>query len=112
LACAAALAVLDVMERDNLLNKVQTNGAAWRTQLERLVAEFPRQVKAIAGRGYMIGMVLHGEPPPFITALREEGLLVVAAGGNSVRLLPPLIATKEHLDRATAIIRLVLARKN
>src|SRR5258708_276176 len=112
LACAAALAVLDVMERDNLLQKVQTNGAAWRTQLEKLVSEFPRQVKAIAGPAYIIRLVLHGEPPPFITALREEGLLVVVAGGNSIRLLPPLIATKKHLDRPPAIIRLVLARKN
>jgi acetylornithine aminotransferase/acetylornithine/N-succinyldiaminopimelate aminotransferase len=112
LACAAALAVLDVMERDNLLQKVRTNGAAWRIELEKLVAEFPGQLKAIAGRGYMIGLVLHGEPPACITALREAGLLAVAAGGNSIRLLPPLIATREHLDRATAILRSVLARKN
>jgi acetylornithine aminotransferase/acetylornithine/N-succinyldiaminopimelate aminotransferase len=111
LACAAALAVLDVFERDNLLQKVQANGTAWKAQLEQLVAEFPRQLKAITGRGYMIGLLLHGEPAPYITALRDEGLLAPAAGTNTVRLLPPLIATKEHLDRATAIIRTVLTRK-
>jgi acetylornithine/N-succinyldiaminopimelate aminotransferase len=111
LACAAALAVLEVMERDELLQKVQANGAAWRTQLAQLVAEYPRQLRSVAGRGYMIGLAMHTEPPPFITALREAGLLVVAAGGNSIRLLPPLIATREHLDRATAIIRSVLAGK-
>ncbi|MSU47122.1 MAG: aspartate aminotransferase family protein [Lacunisphaera sp.] len=111
LACAAALAVLDVMVRDNLLQKVQANGAAWRTQLEKLAADFPKQLKAVAGRGYMIGLALHTEPASYTTALREEGLLVVIAGGNSIRLLPPLIAAREHLDRATAIIRSVLAKK-
>ena len=111
LACAAALAVLDVIERENLLQKVQTRGAVWRAQLEKLCADFPGQVKAISGRGYMVGLVLHSEPPPFVTALRDEGLLAVAAGGNTIRLLPPLIATPEQLDRATGIIRSVLARK-
>jgi acetylornithine/N-succinyldiaminopimelate aminotransferase len=111
LACAAALAVLDVIDRENLLKKVEANGAAWKTKLENLWVEFPQQVKAISGRGYMIGLVLHSEPPPFVAALRDEGLLAVPAGGNTVRLLPPLITTPDQLDRATAVIRTVLTRK-
>jgi acetylornithine aminotransferase/acetylornithine/N-succinyldiaminopimelate aminotransferase len=111
LACAAALAVLDVFERDNILQKVQANGAAWKAELDRLVTDFPQQVKAVTGRGYMLGLLMHGEPPAYITALREAGLLAPSAGTNTIRLLPPLIATQEHLDRATAIIRSVLARK-
>jgi acetylornithine aminotransferase/acetylornithine/N-succinyldiaminopimelate aminotransferase len=112
LACAAALAVLDVMERENLIRKVEANGKTWKTQLEKLWLEFPQQVKAISGRGYMIGLVLHSEPPPFVAALRDEGLLAVPAGGNTVRLLPPLITIPDQLDRATAIIRTVLKRKS
>ena len=111
LACAAALAVLEVIERDNLLPKVQANGAAWKGELEKLAGEFPAQIKAVTGRGYMIGLLLHGEPPSYVEALREEGLLAPMAGGNTIRLLPPLIATREHLSRATAIIRSVLTRK-
>jgi acetylornithine/N-succinyldiaminopimelate aminotransferase len=111
LACAAALAVLDVIERDNLLQKVQTNGAAWKQQLEQLVKEFPRQLKAVTGRGYMLGLLLQDAPAPYVTAFREAGLLAPLAGTNTVRLLPPLIATREQLDRATAIIRSVLAQK-
>jgi acetylornithine aminotransferase/acetylornithine/N-succinyldiaminopimelate aminotransferase len=111
LACAASLAVLDVIERENLLAKVQANGAAWQQELEKLATEFPQQVKGVTGRGYMIGLVLQSDPAPYLAALREAGLLAPSAGGNTVRLLPPLIATKEHLDRATAILRAVLAKK-
>jgi len=112
LACAAALAVLDVMERENLLEKVRTNGAAWKAELEVFCRDFPRQVRAVNGRGYMIGLALLSDPAPYVAALREAGLLAPTAGGNTVRLLPPLIATKAELDRATAIIRAVLTRKN
>jgi acetylornithine/N-succinyldiaminopimelate aminotransferase len=112
LACAAALAVLDVIERDNLLQKVQTNGTAWKAQLEKLVAEFPQQLKAVTGRGYMLGLLLQQpEPAAYVTLLREAGLLAPLAGTNTVRLLPPLITTREQLDRATEIIRGVLAAK-
>jgi acetylornithine aminotransferase/acetylornithine/N-succinyldiaminopimelate aminotransferase len=111
LACAASLAVLDVIERENLLEKVRTNSAAWRVLLGKLVADFPGQVKGISGRGYMIGVVMHQDPAPVATALRDAGLLVAAAGGNTIRLLPPLITTLEQLTRATDIFKAVLARK-
>ena len=67
-------------------------------------------MKAVTGRGYMLGLAMHSDPAPYAAALREAGLLAPTAGGNTVRLLPPLIATKSELDRATAIIRAVLAR--
>ncbi len=111
LACAAGLAVLDVLERDNLLSKIQVHGAAWRIELEKLIIEFPAQVKAVTGRGFMLGLLLVGESGPYVAALREAGLLAPQAGTNTVRLLPPLIATPEELNRATAIIRSVLAKK-
>jgi len=108
LACAAALAVLGVIEKENLIEKVRTNGAAWKAELEKLVREFPTQVKAVTGRGYMLGVVMQADPAPVAAALREAGLLAPLAGGNTLRLLPPLIATRTDLDRATAIIREVL----
>jgi len=112
LACAAALAVLDVLAKENIIEKVRANGAAWKAELEKLAGEFPRQVKTVTGRGYMLGLVLHSDPVPYLTALREAGLLAPIAGSNTVRLVPPLITTKEQLDRATAIIRSVLAKQN
>jgi acetylornithine aminotransferase/acetylornithine/N-succinyldiaminopimelate aminotransferase len=111
LACAAALAVLDVIEREDLIAKVAANGAAWKAELSRFIEDFPEQVRVVTGRGYMLGIGLHMDPAPYIAALRDEGLLCPSAGGNTVRLLPPLIATKADLDRATAILRKVFTTK-
>jgi acetylornithine aminotransferase/acetylornithine/N-succinyldiaminopimelate aminotransferase len=111
LACAAALAVLHVIDKEKLLDKVAANSGPWLKKLEKLAADFPQQLKAVRGRGYMIGLQMAGDPAPYIVALREAGLLAPGAGNNVIRLLPPLIATRAHLDRSVEIIRGVLQAK-
>ena len=111
LACAAGLAVLDVLARDNLLDQVRTRSGPWIAALTKLASEFPAQLTAVRGRGYLVGLQLASDPAPYVTALRERGLLVVSAGGNAIRVLPPLIATSEELARSVEIIRAVLAAK-
>lgn len=108
LACSAALAVLDVIEKEKLLEHVKQAGAAWLEELQGLVKEFPSQVLGARGRGFMVGLQIVGDLPAFIAALREAGLLVVASGNNVIRLLPPLVATRQELSKATEIIRTVL----
>jgi acetylornithine/N-succinyldiaminopimelate aminotransferase len=56
----------------------------------------------------MIGLQLSTDTGPIVTALREAGLLVVPAGGNSIRLLPALTAMAADLEAAFAILRKVL----
>jgi acetylornithine aminotransferase/acetylornithine/N-succinyldiaminopimelate aminotransferase len=111
LACAAALAVLHVIDKEKLLDKVAANSGPWLKKLEKLAADFPQQLKAVRGRGYMIGLQMAGDPAPHQAALREAGLLAPGAGNNVIRLLPPLIATRAHLDRSVEIIRGVLQAK-
>ncbi len=111
LACAAALAVLDVIEKEQLLENVRTQGAVWRAALETLVTEFPGKVLEIRGKGFMIGVRLSEDPSATIAALREAGLLVPAAGNNVFRLLPPLNATAAELAQSVEIIRGVLRAK-
>jgi acetylornithine aminotransferase/acetylornithine/N-succinyldiaminopimelate aminotransferase len=111
LACAAALAVLQVIDREDLLAKVTANSGPWIKQLERLATDFPQHLKGVRGRGYMIGLQMAGDPAPDQAAMREAGLLAPLAGGNVIRLLPPLIATRAHLDRSVEIIRGVLKAK-
>jgi acetylornithine aminotransferase/acetylornithine/N-succinyldiaminopimelate aminotransferase len=111
LACAAALAVLDVIERERLLEKVTFNSTVWHAALHQLARDFPEQVLAVRGQGYLVGVQLAGEVGPVQTGLREAGLLVPTAGGNVIRLLPPLTATPQELAQSIEIFRKVLAVK-
>jgi len=111
LACAAALAVLDVLEKEKLLDAVNRHAPAWHDALRRLAGDFPAQVAAVRGQGYLVGVQLTGDPAPFAAALREAGLLVPLSGNNVFRLLPPLTATPAELARSVEIIRSVLAAR-
>jgi acetylornithine aminotransferase/acetylornithine/N-succinyldiaminopimelate aminotransferase len=111
LACAAALAVLHVIEKEKLLENVTANSGPWLQELQKLVAEFPQQLLGVRGKGYMVGLQFAGDTAPFQAALREGGLLAPGAGGNVVRLLPPLIATASELNRSVEILRSVLKAK-
>jgi acetylornithine aminotransferase/acetylornithine/N-succinyldiaminopimelate aminotransferase len=111
LACAAALAVLDVIEREKLLENVSHSCGPWIAALEKLATDFPAQVKAVRGRGFLVGVQLATETAPYAAALRERGLLVAPAGGNVLRFLPPLTATPAELARSIEIFRAALVAK-
>lgn len=110
LACAAALAVLDVIEKEKLLEKVSINSTTWIAALKKLATEFPEKLLGVRGQGYLVGLQLASDPAPTVAALREAGLLAPVAGGNVIRLLPPLTATPDELARSVEIIRGVLAK--
>ncbi len=108
LACAAGLAVLDVLEQEGLMAKVRAQSVPWIRALQGLVQEFPQKVVAVRGQGYLVGVQCAQDPAPVVAALREAGLLCPTAGGQVIRLLPPLTATAEELERSVALLRKVL----
>lgn len=108
LACAAALAVLDVIERERLLEKISTQSAPWIASLQSLAAEFPAVLTGLRGAGYLVGLQFAADPSPIQAALREAGLLTAMAGGNVIRLLPPLNVSADELALSVGIIRGVL----
>ncbi len=112
LACAAALAVLDVIEKEALLDHVSRLAPAWHEALRALATEFPQHVLGLRGAGFMVGLQMKDDAPGWVAALREVGLLVPVAGGNVVRLLPPLNATEAELQEAVAKWRSVLAARS
>jgi acetylornithine aminotransferase/acetylornithine/N-succinyldiaminopimelate aminotransferase len=109
LACAAANAVLDVIEREKLLERVQAQTPAWHAALRAVAAEFPAIVDSISGLGYMVGVKFKTDPGSIHAALRENGLLAPIAGGNTIRLLPPLTASVDDLAKSVEILRMTLA---
>ena len=111
LACAAALAVLHVLEQERLLENVAANSGPWLQALQQLAGEFPQHLLGVRGRGFLVGLQMAGDPVPFQTALREGGLLAPTASGNVIRLLPPLVATRAELDRSLEILRGVFTAK-
>ena len=110
LASAAALAVLDIIEGEGLLAHVTRESAPWIAELKKLAADFPSKVLEIRGRGFLVGVQMASDSAPTIVALREHGLLIAPAGVNVIRLLPPLVTTREELARSVAIFREVLAK--
>ncbi len=110
LACAAALAVLEVIEKEHLLEKVAQQSRPWIKRLRSLITQFPDKVKQVRGRGYMIGIALKIDNLSLIAELQQKGLLAPPAAGNVLRLLPPLNAAKEELESAANILEQVLAK--
>ncbi|HEY8488063.1 MAG TPA: aspartate aminotransferase family protein [Thermaerobacter sp.] len=109
LAAAAALATLEVLEREDLPARAATLGAHLRQRLEAVARRHPG-CQEVRGRGLMLGLVLDGPAQPVVEACFAEGLLVTVAGGRVVRFLPPLTITAAELDEAVARLERALAR--
>ena len=105
LACTAALAVLDVMERERLVDNARETGAYLTDSLRRLQAECPR-ITDVRGRGLMVGIELDG---PYKEVRRrlvyDEHIFTGCSGANTLRLLPPLCLTREMADQFTGSLR-------
>lgn len=109
LASAAANAVLDVIENEQLLLHVQNISQKWHADLNALAAKFPKHIAEVRGKGFMVGLGLTGQVNEIVIAAREHGLLVVPAGHNTIRLLPALIATQDHLAESVQILESIFS---
>ena len=107
LVTAAVGTVLDIFEKNNILENVQEVGTYFEEQLEKIVEEFDN-VTVRRGKGLMQGLVLTTPVRETIDKAIERGLLVISAGGNVLRMLPPLVITKENVDEMINILRACL----
>jgi acetylornithine/LysW-gamma-L-lysine aminotransferase len=105
MACAAALASLDVIQTEGLVEKSRTLGEYFLTKLHELESTKIREVR---GLGLMLGIELKEKAGPYVQKLMEKGVIVLLAGATVIRLLPPLVITKEEIDKVVAALRDVL----
>jgi acetylornithine aminotransferase/acetylornithine/N-succinyldiaminopimelate aminotransferase len=106
LACTAALAVIDVMDDEKLLDVVTERSVSWHDALKKLVTKHPQHLSGFRGLGYHAALVVKGDPLPWVGRLRENGLLAVRGGTDAIRLMPPLNVSIQDLDTAVEILDL------
>ncbi len=104
LVTSAVNAVFDIYEEENILENVKNVGAYLEEKLDELVNE-NENIVLRRGKGLMQGLVLKTPVGDTINKAIEKGLLVISAAGNVLRLLPPLIITKENVDEMINILK-------
>ena len=105
LACAAALAALSVIEEEDLPGQAAAKGAYLMEALKSIESPLVREVRGV---GLMVGIELKQKVAPYLQALQDRHILALNAGLTTIRLLPPLVITREQLDRVVAALNEVL----
>ncbi|MEX0963008.1 MAG: aspartate aminotransferase family protein [Pseudohongiellaceae bacterium] len=108
LATAVANAVFDQVNDSAFLMNVSELGSYLKSGLKKLVNHHPGLLNEVRGLGLMIGLFCVTDAGQLISRLQQHKLLVVKAGGNSIRLLPALNVSKSEIDSALKIIAKVL----
>lgn len=113
-ACGVALTVCQTLERENILENVQEQGAHLREGLKMIARKHPRHISQIRGWGLINGMEIREDSPltasDVVRAAMEEGLLLVPAGPKVVRFVPPLIVTNTDINQALQCVERAMAR--
>ena len=112
LAMKIGSTVLDIVSSKKFLNNVKKNAKYFHDQLHKIKDEFPKIIKEIRGRGFLIGLQLYKDQTNFIKNLMKKKLLTIRAAENVVRILPPLNVKKNEIDQALKIIKKVCIEIN
>ena len=106
LACASAIASINVIEKENLVFRAKEIGAYFMDGLSRL-SDF-ETVKDIRGMGLLIGVELSMKGGRIVDSAREKGVLINCISENILRFVPPLVITKEQIDTVISCIEVCL----
>ena len=98
LATAAVCEVFEIFEKDGILNHVNEIAPYLKDKLNVLKDKFPDKIKDVRGKGLMMGMELYGPAGDVVSKLLKKGVILISAGTNIIRFVPPLVVEKEHID--------------
>ncbi len=108
LAMAAALETLHIMKEAGFLEEVRSNSAILMEQLQLAFQDHPK-ISAVRGLGMMIGIETSASLSKIVEAARQKGLIILTAGENVIRLLPPLTINREEIQQGIAILKEVFS---
>ena len=108
LACAAVEKVLDLFERNHIIENVNQVGAYLTEKLDELVKKYDF-ITERRGIGLMQGLVFEKPVGEIITKALDKGLILINAGTNIIRFVPPLVITEENVDEMVEILESCLA---
>lgn len=103
LATAAGVATLESLLHDGVLDNCRASGTYLFSELERLQQKYPF-IAVVRGRGLMIGVELTIDGGELVKSALQRGLLINCTMGKVLRFVPPLIITRDEIDRAIAIL--------
>jgi acetylornithine/LysW-gamma-L-lysine aminotransferase len=110
LVCAAACAAIDALVEDKLADRAATLGGYFKAKLEALQAKY-KIVKEVRGLGLMLGMELRYDVRNIIIKTMDKGVLILDAGRNVLRFLPPLVIEKEQIDKTISVLDEVIGEE-
>ena len=109
LACAAVYATLTTIKSEGLVDKVAEKGEYFKNELRKLQEKYPDKVTDVRGCGLMLGMEFAGEGKPIVESCLANNVIVNCTAGNVIRIVPPLIISKEEIDIVVAALDKALA---
>lgn len=109
LACAAVYATLTTIKSEGLVDKVAEKGEYFKNELRKLQEKYPDKVTGVRGCGLMLGMEVAGEGKPIVESCLANNVIVNCTAGNVIRIVPPLIISKEEIDIVVAALDKALA---
>jgi acetylornithine/LysW-gamma-L-lysine aminotransferase len=109
LTAAASLAALDIIEEQRLSQRAAELGAYLIGKLQEINSPLIREVR---GMGLMIGIEIKQKVAPYLQALADRGVLALPAGLTVIRLLPPLVITKDQINQVLEVVSEILMDKD
>ena len=109
LACAAVYATLTTIKSEGLVDKVAEKGEYFKNELRKLQEKYPDKVTDVRGCGLMLGMEVADEGKPIVESCLANNVIVNCTAGNVIRIVPPLIISKEEIDIVVAALDKALA---
>lgn len=109
LACAAVYATLTTIKAEGLVDKVAEKGEYFKNELRKLQEKYPDKVTDVRGCGLMLGMEVAGEGKPIVESCLANNVIVNCTAGNVIRIVPPLIISREEIDIVVAALDKALA---